>query len=87
MEENTDKFNYENTEIKIQKGGKKIIRKVSIKNGKGYKSITKYHKGKKQGTAKKILDNAHIQMIKIGKFIPGLFTDCACNTKTRKIRN
>lgn len=43
----TDGFNYENTETKTQFGGKKIVRKVSIKNGKGYKSVTKYHKGKK----------------------------------------
>lgn len=33
-------FNYANTEIK-QMGGMKIVRKVSIKRGKGYKSITK----------------------------------------------
>lgn len=79
-------FNYHNVEIKTQSGGKKLIRKVSIKNGKGYKSVTKYHKGKKQGTVKKILNEAHIQMIKVGKFIPGLFTDCACNKKTRKNR-
>ena len=39
-------LNYENTEIKLQNGGK-IVRKVSIKNGKGYKSITKYRRGKK----------------------------------------
>jgi len=32
---------------KSMTGGNKIIRKVSIKNGKGYKSVTKYHKGKK----------------------------------------
>lgn len=83
---NNQKFNYENTEIKVQSGGKKTIRKVYIKNGKGYKSVTKYNKGKKQGTIKKILDDAHIQMIKMRKFIPGLFSDCACNKKTKKSR-
>jgi len=84
-----DNFNYQNVEIKTQNGGKKLIRKVSIKNGKGYKSVTKYHKGKKLHSAKKILDNAHIQMIKLGKFIPGLFSDCSdgnCKKKTRKNR-
>jgi hypothetical protein len=84
---NTESFNYENTEIKTQTGGKKIVRKVSIKNGKGYKSITKYHKGKKIGTMKKAIHKADIEMIKIGKFIPGLFLDCNCKErKTRKSR-
>jgi len=83
---NNNKFNYENTEITTQMGGKKIVRKVSIKNGKGYKSVTKYHKGKKQRTTKKVVNKAHITLIKMGKFIPGFFSDCAsCNAKkTRK---
>ena len=80
------KFNYQNVEIKTQSGGKKIVRKVSIKNGKGYKSVTKYQKGKKLGTIKKMINDAQIQMIKVGKFIPGLFSDCGCNKKTRKNR-
>jgi len=42
-------FNYDNTEIKKQIGSK-VVRKVTIKNGKGYKSITKYRKGKKVRT-------------------------------------
>jgi hypothetical protein len=37
-----DNFNYENTEVKTMTGGAKVVRKVSIKNGKGYKSISKY---------------------------------------------
>lgn len=81
MENNT--FNYQNKEVKIQKGGQKTVRKVYIKNGKGYKSVTKYHKGKKIGTSKKSIHASHIGLIKMGKFIPGLFTDCNC-TKTRK---
>jgi hypothetical protein len=76
-------FNYENTEKK-QKGGLKIVRKVSIKNGKGYKSITKYKKGRKIGTIKKPIHNEHIDMIKGGKFIVGLFNDCIICKKTRK---
>ena len=47
-------FNYNNTDTIIKGGSKKIVRKVSIKNGKGYKSITKYHKGKKVSFVKKI---------------------------------
>ena len=78
---NTQKFNYENTEIKM-KGGKKVVRKVSIKNGKGHKSITKYHKNKKMNTIQKTLKKAHIKLIQLGKFIPGLFEDCKnCNKK------
>ena len=79
-------FNYENTEVKTMTGGSKLVRKVFIKNGKGYKSITKYHKGKKTGTIKKTIHKAHIELIQLGKFIPGLFLDCNCRekNKTRK---
>jgi hypothetical protein len=82
-------YKYDNIEqVKTQAGGK-IVRKVSIKNGKGYKSISRYHKRKHTGTIKKNLKTAEIQMIKLGKFIPGLFNDCkTCskriNNKTRK---
>jgi hypothetical protein len=76
---------YQNTEVKCMSGGGKIVRKVSIKNGKGYKSVTKYNKGKKVGTSKKPLNKNDINLIQIGKFIPGLFSDCKCN-KTRKSR-
>ena len=76
--------NYENTEVVLQKGGK-VIRKVSIKKGKGYKSITKYRKGKKLFTIKKPIHKEHIKLIKRGKFIPGLFNDCKnCKTKKRR---
>ena len=73
-----------NVETKILQNGGKIVRKVSIKNGKGYKSVTKYHKGKKIGTAKKPIHKDHISLIQMGKFIPGLFSDCKCNKKTRR---
>ena len=77
-------FNYENTETKVQQGGK-IVRKVSIKKGRGYKSITKYRNGKKMFTIKKPIHKHHIEMIKNGKFIPGLFSDCkGCKTKKRR---
>lgn len=83
-----DDFTYNNIETKTQIGGKKIVRKISIKNGKGYKSVTKYYKGKKISTVKKPIDKLHIDSIKIGKFIPGLFMDCKCREKkmTRKNR-
>lgn len=78
---------YQNTEVKHNLTGGKIVRKVSIKNGKGFKSVTKYHKGKKIGTAKKPIHKSHIDMILVGKFIPGLFSDCICKkNKTRKSR-
>ena len=81
----TSKFNYQNTEIKTQMGGK-IVRKVSIKNGKGYKSVTKYHKGKKHYTNKKPIHNDHVEQIKIGKFIPGLFSKLMSHSKTRRTK-
>jgi hypothetical protein len=80
-------MNYENTEVKTQQGGSKFVRKVAIKNGKGYKSITKYRNGKKLKTVKKKIQPDQISMILQGKFIPGLFLDCHCRekSKTRKI--
>jgi hypothetical protein len=81
----SSKFDYNNTEIKnIQHGGK-IVRKVTIKNGKGYKSISKYHRKKHVGTFRKTLKSAEIQMIKIGKFIPGLFANCKSCSKKRRV--
>ena len=82
----TNQFNYQNTEVKMIGGGK-IVRKVSIKNGKGYKSVTKYHKGKKIYTNKKLIHNDHVGLIKIGKFIPGLFLDCSHREKNKTRRN
>lgn len=77
--------NYNNTETKYMTGGRKIVRKVSIKNGKGYKSVTKYYKGKKVGSVKKPIHDSHVGNILNGKFITGLFSDCGCNKKkTRK---
>jgi hypothetical protein len=85
-----DKFNFSSKQ-KHEHQGKKTIRKVHIKNGKGTKSIHYYHKGKHIHTAKKSLSNIEIGLIKIGKFIPGLFKDCGCNkkinNKTKKNRS
>ena len=83
----TNEFNYENTETKTQSGGKKIVRKVSIKNGKGYKSVTKYHKGKKTSSTKKPIHKDHILTICNGTFIPGLFMDCQSREKKRTLKN
>jgi hypothetical protein len=83
---NTEYFNYENIETKIQSGGKKIVRKVTIKNGKGYKSVTRYHKGKKTYTIKKPIHKYHIESIKMRKFIPELFLDCKCREKVRTLK-
>jgi len=79
---------YENTEVK-KIGGKRIVRKVSIKNGKGVKMVSKYHRGKHLGTVKKPIHKEHVEMITLGKFVNGLFGDCKCGdkkTKTRKNR-
>jgi hypothetical protein len=70
---------------KHQHGGKKTVRKVQIKQGKGHKSVTHYKNGKLMKTAKKGLNQMEMEMIKMGKFIPGLFSDCKCN-KTKKNR-
>ena len=79
-----EKFAYESVEI-TRKGPKKIVRKVSIKNGKGYKSVSRYFKGKHVGTSKKSIENDHVPLIKGGTFIPGLFSDCKCSSsKTRR---
>jgi hypothetical protein len=67
-------FHYQNKEH-CMTGGTRIVRTVSIKNGKGYKSITEYRNGKKTGTIKKPIHDDHINMIKTKKFIPGLFSD------------
>jgi hypothetical protein len=75
-------FNYVNSETH-QNGGKKITRKVLIKRGKGDKSVKYYKNGKLMLTVKRKLKPIEISLIKIGKFIPGLFKDCGCN-KTRK---
>ena len=66
-------------------GGKKTIKKVTIINGKGYKSICTYKNKKKCLNNKKQLSNSEINMIQLGKFIPGLFNDISSiSTKTRK---
>lgn len=76
---------YENIEVK-KIGGKKIIRKVTIKNGKAIKMVSKYSKGKHLGTVKKPIHRDHVEMISLGKFVNGLFGDCKCGDKKKKTR-
>ena len=78
-------INYKNTETVLQNGGK-IVRNVTIKKGRGYKSIIKYKNGKKISSVKKPIHKKDIELIGKGKFIPGLFKDCKnkfCKTKKR----
>jgi len=72
-------FSYVNSQTSII-GGKRTIRKVVIRNGKGYKSLCTYKNGKKCHNKKKHLGKVEIKMIKMGNFIPNLFSDI----KTRK---
>jgi len=68
-------FHYENKEIKIKPDGKKIVRKVSIRGGKGIKTVTHYRRGKKIYTSNKTVKRHEMKMIMAGKFIPGLFSN------------
>jgi len=76
-------MNYNNEETKYD-GKRKTVRKVCIKDGKGYKMITKYSGGKKVFSIKKPIHKKHIELIQQNKFIPGLFKDCTNCNKTRK---
>lgn len=78
-------FSFSNTQHSF-KGGKKLTKKVIIKNGKGHKSVCSYRNGKKCFNKRKHLSHSEIQLIKKGKFIPGLFSDLF-TFKTRKNRN
>jgi hypothetical protein len=75
-------YNYYNKDVRVA-NGKKTVRVVSVKNGRGYKSVTNYRGKKRLGTVKKRIHDDHIQLIGGGKFIPGLFNDC----KTKSCKN
>ena len=68
-------FNYTNTEMKTH-GKTKTVRNVTIRNGKGHKSVTKFTGGKRIYSVKKKLRRCDVSSIKKGKFIKGLFSDC-----------
>ena len=72
----TIKQTYSNVEIKMLPNGRKTIRKVYVKNGKGYKSVTKYRKGKRVSSVRKPVHLDHCERIHNGVFVPQLFADC-----------
>jgi hypothetical protein len=76
-------IDYKNIQVSM-KGGNKTTKKVIIKNNKGYKSVCSYKNGKKCHNKTKHLSKREISMIKMGKFIPGLFRDINISSKTRK---
>ena len=61
----------------------RVVRKVSIKNGKGYKSISMGRRGK---TVKRRICSDDIRKIRNGVFIPGLFRDCRHSRKSARLR-
>ena len=80
------KFHFTSTQ-KHQHGGKKTVRHVSIKNGKGHKKVSHYRGNKLAGTVKKSLKKPEMEMIRLGKFIPGLFRDCQVSRKKSTTRH
>ena len=81
----THGFHYKNVEFRTKKGVK-TVRKVAIHNGGGTKSVTTYRGNKKLHTIRRPIHIMHIESIKRGKFVRGLFSDCRCDRKTRKRR-
>jgi hypothetical protein len=88
-------FHYKNVEHRHTSSGQRMTRKVHIKGGNGHKSVCFYkYGGKKVFSVKKALTKEELEMIKHGKFIPGLFSSCykkrtgmtRTKTKTRKLR-
>uniref|UniRef100_A0A6C0CVZ1 Uncharacterized protein n=1 Tax=viral metagenome TaxID=1070528 RepID=A0A6C0CVZ1_9ZZZZ len=79
------KFHYTSTQ-KHQHGGKKTVRHVTIKNGKGHKKVSHYRGNKLIRTIKKSLKKPEMEMIRLGKFIPGLFRDCQVSRKKSTTR-
>ena len=79
------KFHFTSTQ-KHQHGGKKTVRHVSIKNGKGHKKVSHYRGNKLVRTIKKSLKKTDMEMIRLGKFIPGLFRDCQVSRKKSTTR-
>lgn len=57
-------------------GNDKTVHRVTVKNGKGHKSVTKYRRGKLMSRVKRLLREEEMEHIHRKKFIPGLFRDC-----------
>lgn len=86
MKPKTKKFNFQSKQIH-QRGGKKTIRNVTIKKDRGYKSIVYYDQNKMVAKASEKLKNGEVELIKFGKFIPGLFKNMRKKlTKKQKTR-
>ena len=60
-----------------------MTHKVNIKNGKGYKSVTHVRHGRRLHHSKKPLTIDEMNLIKVGKFIPGLFKGLSSKTRKR----
>ena len=76
------KTSYDNVEVIQQGGGRKKVRRVTIRGGKGKKSVSYYRRGKRVETVSQPIHPVHVGLILAKRFIPGLFADC----KTRKMR-
>ena len=83
MTKTSKKFNFHSKQVH-QHGGKKIARHVTIKNNKGHKSIVYYDQNKMVAKASEKLKEGEVELIKVGKFIPGLFKNMQMNTKKRR---
>ena len=69
-------YQYSNVEMKMLPNGRKTIRKVYVKNGKGYKTVTTYRRGRKLSSVRRRIHVDHLEKIRRCEFVPGLFTDC-----------
>lgn len=78
-------FSYESVQTHVN-GGKIQVRNVTIKNGKGYKSVSRYCKGKCNTTVKRRLLLKEIKMIQRHQYIPALFKDCRPKNRTSRTR-
>ena len=78
-------FSYESVQTHMA-GGKIQVRNVTIKNGKGYKSVSRYCKGKCNSTVKRRLLLKEIKMIQRHQYIPALFKDCRPKNRTSRTR-
>ena len=78
-------FSYESVQTHMA-GGKIQVRNVTIKNGKGYKSVSRYCKGKCNSTVKRRLLLKDIEMIQRHQYIPALFKDCRPKNRTSRSR-
>jgi len=83
MKSQTKKFHFHSKQH-CQHGGKKTVRQVSIKNGKGHKSIVYYDQNKMVAKASEKLKQGEVQLIKVGKFIPGLFKSMKMKSRKSK---